>query len=116
MLRRRGIARSMAGDVRGALDDVGAALRKNPDPGTYVMRASLQGMAGNLQGAIADCTEALRLKPDYPDAYARRGVARLEASDPQEAAKDFTRALEIAPPDWPQRRQIELYLLKARSP
>jgi protein O-mannosyl-transferase len=116
MLRRRGIARSMAGDVRGALDDLGAALRRNPDPGTYVMRASMQGMAGNLQGAIADFTEALRLKPDYPDAYARRGIARLEASDPQGAAQDFARALEIAPPDWPQRRQIELYLLKARSP
>jgi tetratricopeptide (TPR) repeat protein len=114
--RLRGHARSIAGDVPGALQDLGEALRLNPDPGTFVQRAMIQGLAGNFQAAIADCTEAIRLRPDFADAYANRGRARLEASDSPGAAQDFARALELAPPNWPQRRQIELFLLKARSP
>ena len=31
------------------------------------------------------------------------------------AVADFERALERAPADWPQRRQVEQYLRQARS-
>jgi tetratricopeptide (TPR) repeat protein len=114
----RALSRTTRGDLQGAIADYGRVLELDPAsaPAMLLRRASLQGMAGNLQGAIADCTEAIRLKPDSADAYSLRGRARLAASDPAGAAQDFSRALEIAPPQWPQRRQVELFLLKARSP
>ncbi len=114
----RAISRTTRGDLPGAIDDTTRFLELDPSsaPATLLQRASLQGRAGNFQAAIADCTEALRINPRSADAYSLRGRARLAASDSPGAAQDFTRALEIAPPHWPQRRQVELFLLQAQTP
>jgi cytochrome c-type biogenesis protein CcmH/NrfG len=90
-------------------------LDPSSPPATLLQRASLHGRAGHFQ-AIADCTEALRLKPENADVWALCGRARLASSDNSGAAQDFGRTLEIAPPTWPQRRPVELFLLEAQTP
>jgi tetratricopeptide (TPR) repeat protein len=114
----RSLSRSTRGDLPGAIADLTSYLELNPSsaPATLLQRASLHGRSGNFQAAIADCTEALRLNPDNADAYSLRGRARLAGSDSAGAAQDFRRALEIAPPNWPQRRQVEVFLMQAQSP
>lgn len=110
----RAVARSLAGDLPGALRDFDDALRLKPGPAIYLSRATARGMAGDFEGAIADCSEAIRRNPGHAPAYARRGMARLERRDPAGAAQDFEKALELAPPGWPQRPQIEALLADLR--
>jgi tetratricopeptide (TPR) repeat protein len=113
----RAVARTTRGDLKGAIADYTRILELDPSSADiYRWRAKMHFNAGEFQAAIADCTEALRLRSDFVDAFALRGRARLESSDSPGAAEDFTRALELAPPQWPQRRQIEVFLMKARSP
>jgi len=114
-LRSRAVARSMTGDAPGALNDLGEAIRAQPASGLYLSRAAVRGMGGDFDGAIADCSEAIRLKPDDPQAYARRGRARMERKDGAGAAQDFSKALELAPAGWPERPQIEELLRALRA-
>jgi Flp pilus assembly protein TadD len=100
----------MSGDIRGGLEDLSDAIRLQPGSSLYLSRAAVHGMAGDFEGAIADCTEALRLKPDDFEAYARRGMARMERKDAAGAAQDFEKALELAPPGWPQHARIDQLL------
>jgi Flp pilus assembly protein TadD len=70
-------------------------------------------MASDFRGAVEDCDRALQLKPGSPDAHARRGAALLELGDRPEAARSLQKALDLAPPDWPQRRSTEALLFRA---
>lgn len=40
-------------------------------------------------------------------AYANRGAMHQRSLDPLAALADYRRALELAPPDWPQRAGLE---------
>jgi tetratricopeptide (TPR) repeat protein len=73
-------------------------------------------MKGDLAAAVLDLDAALRLKPDYADAYARRGMARLEQNRKSEAEKDLQKALELLPARSPQRAPLEEALQRARAP
>jgi len=111
----RALERAKLGDLDGSLADFDAAVAYDPNPYVYFRRAVPRGLKGDVEGAIADCTEAIRLKPDFYEAYVRRGAARMERGETERAAQDFSRALELAPPDWPQRRQTEEFLQRARG-
>src|SRR5579859_2702913 len=102
----RALSRLRTGDLEGARADLDEALRRRPDPRYYVKRAALEGMAGDLEGAIADCSAALALRPDDADAWATRGMTRIRKGDAG-GADDLRRALEVAPPDWPQRARTQ---------
>jgi tetratricopeptide (TPR) repeat protein len=112
----RALARALIGDFSGALADYDEVIRLRPAPVPLMRRAGLRGMIGNLDGAIADAREAIRLKPDLYEAYVPLGGALLARGDQDGAAQAFARALELAPPDWPQRRQVEQFLREARVP
>jgi tetratricopeptide (TPR) repeat protein len=114
-LRGRAIARSMAGDIPGALNDLDDALRLQPGPSLYLSRAAVRGMGGDIDGAIADCTEAIRLQPEDAEAYLRRGMARRERKDGAGAIQDLENALRFAAPGWPQRPQTEDLLRRLRT-
>jgi tetratricopeptide (TPR) repeat protein len=114
-LSNRGLARSLAGDAKGALEDFDRSLRLNLTPATLLRRAGIRGMTGDLDGAIADCSEAIRLQPDLTEAYARRGMARMERRDTAGAIGDFEQALERLPAGSPQRAPIEEFLRRAKE-
>jgi tetratricopeptide (TPR) repeat protein len=107
---------AISGDLKAAAADLDEALQRRPSFALHFERATVRAVGGNMEGAIADFTEAIRLKPDEPDAYARRGVARLERGDRKGATEDFLKALELAPAAWPARRFVEQSLEQARKP
>ena len=115
-LLQRARLRAGGGDLRGALADMDSALAAAPQASLHLERATIRAIGGDLEGAIADFTESIRLKPDYADAWARRGVARMQRGDSSGAAQDFTRALEVAPQAWPGRGEIEQLLRRSRNP
>jgi serine/threonine-protein kinase len=110
----RGILRGRAGDLAGAIEDYDRALALRP---SYAAAFQNRGMArarrGDLDGALADYAEAIRLEPELLEARYNRGCARFVLGDAAGAAEDFGRLGEVAPPDWPLRRDAELHLLTA---
>jgi tetratricopeptide (TPR) repeat protein len=114
-LLQRARLRAFGGDLKGALADMDAVLGAVSQAPLYLERATIRAIGGDLEGAIADCSESIRLQPDYADAWARRGVARMERGDSSGAARDFARALELAPKNWPARREIEQALRRVRN-
>jgi tetratricopeptide (TPR) repeat protein len=113
--RNRGLAQAQSGKLAEALADYTRSLELRPNHvDTLRRRAVVHGMMGNFDATIADCTEAIRLKPDDAEAYVHRAMARMERKDAAGAAADFQHALEVAPPGWPQRPQIEQQLRALR--
>lgn len=112
----RATARALLGNPQGALADLHEALAFDPQPTLFLRRATIRGMTGDFDGAVADLDEAIRRKPDYGDAYARRGMARLEQNRKAEAAADLERALDLIPRDSPLRGPLREALLRARAP
>jgi tetratricopeptide (TPR) repeat protein len=110
----RALSRIKTGDLAGAKADLDVYLRLKPDPAYFLKRATLKGIAGDLDGTIADCSEALRLQPLLADAWANRGMARLQKGDTAGARTDLETALRVAPPDWPQRARFESLLRSGR--
>jgi tetratricopeptide (TPR) repeat protein len=112
-LAQRGLTRALLHDPSGALSDLTESLRLRPDPAAYLLRAKVRGMQSDLRGAVEDCDRAIGLKPGFAEAHAHRGNALLELGERAEAARALQRALDLAPPDWPQRRATEALLFKA---
>ena len=112
-LAQRGLVRAVLRDPTAGLVDLTEALRLRPAPGTFLLRAGVRGMLSDFRGAVEDCDQALQLKPAFPDAHARRGAALLELGNQPEAARSLQKALDLAPPDWPQRRSTEALLFRA---
>lgn len=52
--------------------------------------------------AIEDFDEALKLNPDYADAYFKRGVAKVEMSEPDyvEAIQDYNQVINLNPDNF----------------
>jgi tetratricopeptide (TPR) repeat protein len=66
----------------------------------YFYRALAWKAKGDLARAIADYDQAIALNRNYAEAYAQRGLARLQQGKEVEAEKDFARCLELAPEMW----------------
>jgi tetratricopeptide (TPR) repeat protein len=65
---------------------------------------------GDFKGAIEDFSSGLRVDPLNAVLYEKRGDARLGINDYEGASKDFQRALNVAPPNWPDRAEVEQQL------
>ena len=114
-LAQRGLSRALLNEPAPGLADLTQSLRIKPDAPTFLYRAAVRGMLGDFRGSVEDCDQSLRMKPDVPEAYLRRGAAFLALGDRTAAARDLQKTLELAPPQWPQRRQAEDLLFRAVS-
>ncbi|MBV8879352.1 MAG: tetratricopeptide repeat protein [Planctomycetaceae bacterium] len=114
-LAQRGVTRTRMKDPAGGIADLTESLRLKPDPATFLLRASARAIQSDFQGALQDCDEAVRRSPDSPDAHTRRGAVRLELGDGAGASEDLQKALQLAPPGWAQRRQVEELLQRAAT-
>jgi cytochrome c-type biogenesis protein CcmH/NrfG len=70
---------------------------------------------GDADQAIANFEQALKYRPDSPEALFNLGVVRWQGKmDPKGATQAWEELLERNP-NYPQRQQIEEYLVKARQ-
>lgn len=77
-------------------------------------RASERALRGDADGALQDLDAAIAFDPQ-PSIFRRRGMTRAMKKDLRGAVADFEQALERAPADWSQRRQVEEFLRQARE-
>lgn len=92
----RGIARSAAGDIDGALADYARAIELRPElPQAYLNRAILHAQRGLNEPAIADFTRCIEASPDFAPAYFHRGNLHIPRGDYAEAIADLTRSIEL---------------------
>ncbi len=94
----RGHARTLIGDLPGALADYDEALRLQPDYfHALVNRGQLRHALGDHAAALEDLTAALRLQPRSPAAWNGRGAVRAATGDLAGAREDYDAALEADP-------------------
>ena len=79
-----------------------ARTRPDVNPWAYAVLAECQLFQGDLEVALLTSEDAVRLDPSSAAAYFIRGRIRYQLDDPQGAAKDLARAVEIEPfyEDW----------------
>ena len=83
------------------------------DRSTGVMYARYLRGPGELVGPggvgelVRELGEEIRLEPWNPELYRERAEILLGEKDEDGAYADFVRALEVAPPDWGLRPQVE---------
>jgi tetratricopeptide (TPR) repeat protein len=92
----RGIAYSVNGDYRRAIDDYSEALKLKPSDASVTLfgRCHFRAIVGDLQAALADCNESLRLRPS-PMAFGTRGLVLLKLGRFDEAIADYDAELKI---------------------
>jgi tetratricopeptide (TPR) repeat protein len=95
--------RIAAGDVDGAIGDLGAAIEILQRRGAVVdlaralmTRGNLQMRQGHFGAVVRDLTAALALQPDDAAGYNSRGFAYFQLGDYQRAVDDYTTALTLA--------------------
>ncbi len=116
LIFNRGLAHHVKGDLARALADYDeAAARGCRVPELFGNRGTLWAQKRDFPRALADLDEAVRLAPDHVNHF-NRANTRYDAGDRKGAAADYARALEIAPPDWPDRAKARRGLDAARRP
>jgi tetratricopeptide (TPR) repeat protein/S1-C subfamily serine protease len=94
----RGVAKSMSGDKKGALDDYKTAISLNPNTDyAYVSMGDLKFSDGDKKGALADYKKAIELNPANDSAYAGMASVKSYLGDPQGALADYETAIELNP-------------------
>jgi tetratricopeptide (TPR) repeat protein len=112
----RGRLRLKRGDLAGAAEDFRRSLDLAPRSARrWINFASALRGLGKTRGTIEACDRALKLDPRQVDAYVLRGLAYAERGQLGTAARDFGRALALAPPDWPQRTAVRAMVRQARQ-
>lgn len=94
----RGLVYVRMGNLKRALDEAEDALRFDPRlPSAYMLRGSVRFKKGMMADAVSDVKHAIRLRPK--DAKFRAELARLLAETEQyeQAARNYAKALELAP-------------------
>lgn len=96
---RRGEARYLLRDNRGALQDYNQALRLRPDAKGYLKRAFVYILQRNFQAALHDYNQALMLDPQDINIYLSRARVRQEwdTKDFQGAIGDYKKVLAVNP-------------------
>lgn len=61
------------------------------------MRATFRFIISDAQGALADLDEATRVHPQDAQSWVKKASVHMELGRPEEAMKDFDRALEVDP-------------------
>jgi protein O-mannosyl-transferase len=77
-----GLALARAGEVDRGAEQMAAALRLSPSPGSYLNYARFLAQAGRIDAAIAAAATAVRLRPDYVEARAELERLRSAAAAP----------------------------------
>lgn len=94
----RGLLRSDAGDLEGALADFDACIRSSPrQPRGYAGRGRILLMKRDGPGALAALDQALRVDPGFAFAWESRGAAKILLRDFDGARADLDEALRLAP-------------------
>ncbi len=96
--RQRGLLRRDAGDAPGAIDDLMAVVKTEPDDAAmWLELAALRWKRAEWSAAIADASQALRANPRLPRALWLRGSAHQSDGDEESALKDYTALVEMDP-------------------
>jgi len=102
--RRRGEARTNAGENRTAVADFTESIRlKKDDMSAFAGRGRANFANGNLAGSIADYSEAIRLSkatqlsPGLADLYVQRGHVYIVSNHLDAAISDLTEAVRLNP-------------------
>jgi tetratricopeptide (TPR) repeat protein len=112
----RGLTHYRRGDLDGAAADYTAALRIDPAMAeAYYNRGVVRLRQNAPDAAIADFGNAVAINPNHAAAFAGRAMALAAKREFRRAVPDFEKALQLAPPDWPQRKDVEAELKKARD-
>jgi tetratricopeptide (TPR) repeat protein len=94
----RALARLALKDYSGAEADLTRALASGSAPTrVYFIRAHVRRLAGDRKGAAADHAEGLKRTPTDDQSWVARGMARLADRQPNEALRDFDKALQLNP-------------------
>jgi tetratricopeptide (TPR) repeat protein len=94
----RAKARSVQGDLDGALADFDMAIAGEPENGEYyVNRGLCRRRRGEAAEALADCNRAVELSPDQMVVYRERAHARRDAGDKAGAMADVNKAISMGP-------------------
>jgi tetratricopeptide (TPR) repeat protein len=94
----RGDARTLSGDLNGALAEFDASIRADPQlADAYHGRGRVRRAAGDLAGAMVDWSVALKNDPDLLMARYSLAVALHESGSDDAAIKELTRALNGNP-------------------
>lgn len=107
-----GAAMADAGDDAAAMRLLNESLRLDPNlPDTLVNKALVHGRAGQLEEAIVLLRQAARQRPDDARIEFRLGTAIAETGDFAEAARHFSRAVQLGPGDIDSRTNYAMVLL-----
>lgn len=99
--------REHVGELKGAVEDFGEAMRlEYRVAGAVERRGKLRRKLKDLPGALEDFARLAELRPKDPDPWVRQGEVREEMGRGAEAAAAYRAALERAPADWPRREEI----------
>jgi tetratricopeptide (TPR) repeat protein len=97
-LVNRAWARSLEGEMSGALADEDRAVALEPSSSVPLNeRALLRLRAGKVAAALADYDRALKLSPNASYSLYGRGLARLRAGDEANGEADLAAARRIDP-------------------
>lgn len=95
-LTARGLSRTAAGDLEGALRDFEHALRGRPtDPDLRFNHANILAGLGRYSEAVTEYSTVIGLSPGDADAWFRRGFTKHLSGDRTGACADFNRASQL---------------------
>jgi tetratricopeptide (TPR) repeat protein len=108
---RRGIAKSLLDDYRGAIADFNKSIEINSEflkykyeeanhlidavRDAYVLRGDNKRRLKDYGGAISDCNKAIEIDSKYYSAFLIRGACKLDLSDIEGACLDWSKAGEL---------------------
>lgn len=92
----RGLAKGLAGDHQGAMNDFSKAIEKDP---THASAYNNRGMAKEFmndeQGALTDYNGAITTDDKFQSAYHNRGKLKMALNDLEGALTDLNKAIEL---------------------
>lgn len=97
---KRGHAKSLLGDYRGALADFNRAVELKPDDAArYAERGKARIRLGDYKNAVTDYTVAIERDSLIKGAFMQRAYAKKQLGDHRGAAADFKKERAMRPAD-----------------
>jgi tetratricopeptide (TPR) repeat protein len=95
---KRGLAKSILNDYKGAMQDYNLAIKINPQDDLYYSnRGGIKLKLEDNRGAILDYNKAIEINPNLFFAYTGRGNAKRNLKNFQGALEDYDNAINIYP-------------------